>query len=167
MPAATNKNDLLAVTEKEFAKLQKLIAEIDEKTALTLVDEATIKDTIGHRAHWITLFLGWYNDGQAGKQVHFPAEGYKWNDLKRYNADLREKQSNLSWEDVKALLANKAEELHNWMQARSDEELYGGPMKGANNDWTPGRWSEAAGPSHYRSAAKYLRQVLRAVKAQG
>jgi len=37
-------------------------------------------------------------------------------------------------------------------------------MQGANNDWTTGRWAEAAGPSHYRSAAKFIRQCSREAK---
>jgi len=48
-----------------------------------------VKDVISHRAHWIDLFLGWYKGGMAGKTVYFPAKEYKWNDLKRYNAQLR------------------------------------------------------------------------------
>ncbi|MGJ8529126.1 ClbS/DfsB family four-helix bundle protein [Maritalea sp.] len=165
MPAATNKTDLLAVTRNEYTKLIKLIDQIDEPTALTKTDDASIKDTIGHRAHWIELFLGWYADGHAEKEVSFPAKGYKWNDLKRYNADLRESQETLSWADAKQLLETNKTKLEKFIQSHSDEELYGGPMKGANNNWTTGRWAEAAGPSHFRSAAKYLRSVLKANKS--
>jgi len=162
MPAATNKTELLAVAEKEFNKLQKLIAQIDENLAMQTVDGASIKDTIGHRAHWMMLFIGWYTDGQAGKKVYFPAEGYKWSDLKQYNADLRDKQSELSWTDTTELLEKNKNKLFEWINEHSDEELYSGPMKGANNNWTPGRWAEAAGPSHFRSAAKFARAVLKA-----
>lgn len=163
MPAATSKEDLIAVTDKEYAKLQKLLSEMQDDLALQKdEDDTSIKDVIGHRAHWIELFLGWYADGQAGKEVFFPAKGYKWNELKKYNANLRAQQANLSWSDAKALLKNNHEKLREFMVSHSDQQLYGGPMKGANNDWTPGRWAEAAGPSHYRSAAKYIRARLRA-----
>lgn len=125
-------------------------------------DDTSIKDIIAHRAHWIDLFLGWYWDGQAGKTVHFPAEGYKWNELKRYNADLRRQQAHLDWPQAVVLLKKKHGELAGFINDRSEDELYGGPMKGARNDWRPGRWVEATGPSHYRSAAKYIRAALRA-----
>lgn len=162
MPAATSKEDLIAVTDKEYAKLQKLLSDIQDDFALQKdEDDTSIKDVIGHRAHWIELFLGWYADGQAGKEVFFPAKGYKWNELKKYNANLRAQQANLSWSDAKALLQNNHEKLREFMVSHSDQQLYGGPMKGANNDWTPGRWAEAAGPSHYRSVAKYIRARLR------
>ena len=160
--AATNKDELIAITGKEYAKLSALFDDIGETIALAKDDDGTsIKDVIGHRAHWIELFLGWYRDGQSGKAVHFPAEGYKWNQLKAYNAMVREAQSNLGWADAKALLKDRHKQLLAFMASKSDVELYGGPMKGGNNDWTPGRWAEAAGPSHYRSAGKYVRARLR------
>ena len=163
MPAES-KDELLAVTAKEYDKLRRLIDDLDETVAMpTDEDDTSVKDVVGHRAHWIGLFLGWYHDGQQGVEVHFPAEGYKWNELKRYNAELRAAQSELSWDDVRSDLADAHDRLVAFIDARSNNELYGGPMKGANNDWTTGRWAEAAGPSHYRSAAKYVRSRLRAL----
>ncbi|MEO0903339.1 MAG: ClbS/DfsB family four-helix bundle protein, partial [Pseudomonadota bacterium] len=111
MTAATCRADLRAVTIKEYGKLAQLIAPLSKTQATATHDESTIKDVIGHRAHWITLFLGWYADGQAGKRVFFPAEGYKWNDLKRYNADLRERQAQFGWNDVRAMLQTAHHDL--------------------------------------------------------
>ncbi|SHE76474.1 hypothetical protein SAMN05444273_102505 [Litoreibacter ascidiaceicola] len=162
MPAATDKAALLAVTEKEYEKLEKLIAPLDADQAAAGEDGTSIKDVIGHRAHWIALFLGWYGDGQEGKPVFFPAEGYKWNDLKRYNADLRMRQAGLSWDEVRTLLTDRKRALVGLINSLSEGQLYGGPMKGGNNAWTTGRWAEAAGASHFRSAAKFIRAVMRA-----
>ena len=163
--AATSKAELLVISQREFAKLAELIEAVDAEVALQKdADDTSIKDVIAHRAHWIDLFLGWHADGLAGKAVHFPAEGYKWNDLKRYNADLRAKQSSLDWSDALDMLHDRFDALLSFIESRSDEQLYGGPMKGAKNNWTPGRWAEAAGPSHLRSAAKYVRTCLRDAK---
>ncbi len=163
MPAATTKIDLLAVTQKEFAKLQALIADIPDAFAMQKrEDDTSIKDVIAHRAHWITLFLGWYRDGQDGREVFFPAKGYKWNDLKTYNAKLRLDQAELGWEEARLQLEQGQFDLMQFIGCKSDTQLYGGPMKGANNAWTTGRWAEAAGASQYRSAAKWVRACLRA-----
>lgn len=160
--AATSKPELLEITQKEFRKLSKLIVSIDADTAMKKgEDDTSIKDVVAHRAHWIDLFLAWYADGIAGKTVYFPAEGYKWNDLKRYNADLRQRQSGLGWSSAVALLTTNYDKLTDFIQVCSETELYSGPMKGANNAWTPGRWAEAAGPSHFRSAAKFLRSSIK------
>ncbi|MGH1490235.1 MAG: ClbS/DfsB family four-helix bundle protein [Acidimicrobiales bacterium] len=162
MPAATTKQELQAVTQKEYGKLVRLFEKVDDDTAMSKEDDTSIKDIVAHRAHWIDLFIGWYNDGLAGKEVFFPAEGYKWSDLKRYNADLRATQNDFDWQSAVALLETANRRLVSFIEAHSNDDLYGGPMAGANNNWTPGRWAEAAGPSHYRSAAKYVRARLKA-----
>ena len=95
--------------------------------------------------------------------MFFPAKGYKWNELKRYNAELRKKQSAVGWREAVELLKQRHEKLVDFILTHSDDDLYRDPMKGANNNWTTGRWLEAAGPSHYRSAAKYVRARLRSV----
>lgn len=160
--AAKSKSELREVAEKEFGKLMKIVGSIDAAVALKKRDEDTsIKDVIAHRAHWIDLFLGWHADGLAGKPVCFPAEGYKWNDLKRYNADLRERQSDLDWPGAVTMLRSNHDKLIAFIDGHTESDLYGGPMKGANNAWTPGRWAEAAGPSHFRSASKFLRATLK------
>lgn len=160
--AAATRDELLATSLKEYRKLEALIADLSgEQAAMKDDDDTSIKDVIGHRAHWIDLFLGWYEDGQAGRQVSFPAPGYKWNQLKAYNAALRGAQMGLSWDEARELLSANHARLVGFITGHDDADLYGGPMQGANNDWTPGRWAEAAGPSHYRSAAKYIRQILK------
>ncbi|MEM7289227.1 MAG: ClbS/DfsB family four-helix bundle protein [Pseudomonadota bacterium] len=163
--AANSKSDLLEITVKEFNKLNKLIDSIGAELAMEKRDENTsIKDVVAHRAHWIDLFLGWYADGIEGKIVHFPAEGYKWNDLKRYNSELRNSQSNMGWSEAVTMLQQRYQALIKFIESHSEQELYDGPMKGANNAWTPGRWAEAAGPSHFRSASKFIRSALKSKK---
>lgn len=162
MPAATTKADLLAVADKEFAKLQTVIATVPyDLVDLPFEDGWSIRDCLVHRAHWIDLFLGWCRDGQAGKEVAFPAPGYKWNDLKRYNAAILAERSGVTWVTAQAELIAAHRRWCDLVDGLDQAALYGGPMKGANNQWTPGRWAEAAGPSHYRSATKFIRACLR------
>ena len=163
MAAATSKRDLIAVCEKEYEKLEKLLESVSARQAAKKhEDNTSIKDVVAHRAHWITLFLGWYKDGLAGKEVYFPAKGYKWSELKAYNQQLRLDQSAMTWKEAVSLLTTNHKKLLKFMRACSEADLYGHPMKGANNHWTAGRWAEAAGPSHYRSAAKFVRACLKA-----
>ncbi|MEM9571047.1 MAG: ClbS/DfsB family four-helix bundle protein [Pseudomonadota bacterium] len=162
MPAAQSKSELLATTRVEFDKLRATIIQIEDRQAILKDDDETsIKDVIAHRAHWVGLYLGWYRDGQANQEVFFPAPGYKWNQLKEYNRKLREQQSKLTWREAIALLDSENKKLLDLIESMSDEELYGAPMKGANNKWTAGRWAEASGSSHYRSATKYVRKRMK------
>lgn len=164
MPAKT-KSELVEVTRREFEKLEQLLLDIHPGEAVTKDDDGvSIKDVVAHRAHWIGLFFSWYEDGLAGLEVSYPAKGYKWNQLAQYNADLRATQTRLSWSKAQSGLLASHKRLLSFISGSTDAELYGGPMKGAKNQWTTGRWAEAAGPSHYRSAAKYIRKRLRALR---
>ena len=165
MPAST-KAELIETTEREFNKLIALVDPIEEADALIKdEDDTSIKDVVSHRAHWIELFLGWYRDGQDSKEVHFPAPGYKWNQLKRYNADLRAKQTGLGWKAARRNLLLRSGDLLNLINDLDQNALYGAPMEGAKNHWTTGRWAEAAGASHFRSARTYIRKRLKALDA--
>lgn len=161
--AATSKEQLLEVTRKDFDRLASTLAEIEEAAAKTPhpEDGITILDTVNHRKHWIDLFLGWYRDGVAGKEVSTPAPGYKWNQLKEYNAKVRERMRKIRWKKAVADLHKAHDELVALIDSLPEEELYGPKKYDWTNNWTVGRWAEASGPSHYRSARKYVREILR------
>jgi hypothetical protein len=162
MPAATTKDELIAVTRKEWEKLGALIDTVPEPVALQLFeDDTSIKDVLAHRAHWIGLFFQWLDEGEAAEM---PDHGVKWSDLKPYNARLRDSYRPLSWAEVRGRLATAHARLLRWMEETDEVTLYGGPMPGGNGKWTSGRFAEAAGPSHYRSAAKYVRACLRRMR---
>jgi len=162
MPAATNRADLIAITEKEFDKLSNLLAKVDDALAsYPCEDGISIKHVIGHRAHWTGMFFDWYAQGQKTGKADIPAKGYKWNQLKAYNAKLRADQTGLSWDHVQELLKESHTRLLKFINKMNDAGLYAAPMKGGGNKWTTGRWAEASGASHYRSAAKFVRSCLR------
>ena len=162
MPAAQTKDALIAACEAEFGKLTAAIAGLPVAVASAPdADGWSIRAVVAHRAHWIDLFLGWWDDGKAGRSVHMPAEGYGWGDLKAYNAQLATDQSDLSWDDAMRLLVDRHQKLMAVLNELDEAQLYGAPMIGGNGKWTAGRYAEAAGASHYRSALKFVRRRLR------
>lgn len=164
MPAATNRADLIAISEKEFAKLTVLMDRIDEGLANRGFEDGwTIRDVILHRAHWIGLFFQWLEEGEAAQM---PDHGVKWNQLKPYIAGLRDRYADLDWQAAKTRLAAGHARLLAYVSGQGDAALYGGPMPGGTG-WTVGRYAEAAGPSHYRSAAKFIRACLRSLEGVG
>ncbi|GAB5448564.1 ClbS/DfsB family four-helix bundle protein [Gymnodinialimonas sp.] len=159
MPAATTKADLMTVTDREWTKLNALLEKVPGDLAETKdADDTCIKDILTHRAHWIGLFFQWLEEGAAAQM---PDHGVKWNELKAYNAGLRDRYADVTWDAARAGLTEAHGRLRDWIAQSDDAALYGEPMPGGTG-WTPGRYAEAAGPSHYRSAAKYIRSVLKA-----
>ena len=150
--------------DAEWIKLGKLIDKVPEALALEPdKDSVTIKDVLGHRAAWIDLYLGWIAQSASGAPVFMPAEGYKWSMLPELNAKIRQDQVGLSWPDARALLNDRKAALGAALNKQSDAALYGGSMPGGNGKWSMGRYGESAGPSHFRSAAKYIRARLKAM----
>ena len=126
MPAATSKTDLIAITAKEYDKLFKLLDGLsgDEAIWPGPEDGLSIRDIIAHRAHWIGLYLSWYEDGLAGLDVQVPAPGYKWNQLKAYNARIYESAGRYGWDKIFACFCDKHQRLMRHIEALDDEDLY-------------------------------------------
>ncbi len=103
------------------------------------------------------LFFQWLGEGAAAQ---VPDHGVKWNGLKAYNAGLRARYAQVPWAEARAALAREAARLRTWIAAQDEAVLYDGPMPGGTG-WTRGRYAEAAGPSHFRSAAKYVRRHMK------
>jgi len=160
--AALAKTELLRVTHTEWAKLCATLDTVPTGIWTRTGDDGiSIRDILCHRAHWIDLYLGWYADGQAGRFVHMPAKGYKWNQLKAYNAMLRAAHADVPPRDAVSRLEAAHAKLLAHINGLSDAVLYAAPMPGAQTGWTTGRYAEASGPSHYRSANTYIRARLR------
>jgi hypothetical protein len=166
MPAATNKTELLDAFDRERAKLRKTLVEVDEQssTASAPDDAATIKGVIAHRTHWMGMFHHWYEDGIAGREVFVPAKGYKWNQLKAYNAPIYAKGDETPWPDLLSAFDAACDRLRAFVAARDDQELYANGVHAWTGKWTLGRYAEASGPSHFRSANSYIRKVLKAAR---
>ncbi|MEX3016705.1 ClbS/DfsB family four-helix bundle protein [Gymnodinialimonas hymeniacidonis] len=159
MPAATTKAALLEVHDKEWRKLSALLEDVpDDLAEAKDADDTSIKDILTHRAHWIGLYFQWLEEGE---DAQMPDHGVKWNALKPYNAGLRERYAGVPFPKARETLTREAARLRDWIAAQDEDTLYAGPMPGGTG-WTRGRYAEAAGPSHFRSAAKYVRARLKA-----
>lgn len=158
MPAATTQADLLSAHDTQWQKLETLLDQVPDALAEGKdADDTSIKDIVTHRAHWIGLFFQWLEEGAAAQM---PDHGVKWNGLKAYNAGLRARYADVPWPEARKMLAREAALLRAWIAAQEEGTLYGASMPGGTG-WTRGRYAEAAGPSHFRSAAKYVRARIK------
>ncbi|WP_425037668.1 ClbS/DfsB family four-helix bundle protein [Primorskyibacter sp. S187A] len=162
MPAPATKPDLITVCDKDFAKLMSLLHTVDASRATERDAEGwSIRDVVIHRSHWIHLTMGWDRTGRSGAIPEIPAPGYKWNDLKAYNANVIAEAPDVPWREALQRLQAAHDALMSAIAHLSDAELFGAPMPGGNGKWTTGRYFAACGASHYRSAAKFIRKRLR------
>ncbi|WP_438992466.1 ClbS/DfsB family four-helix bundle protein [Lentibacter sp.] len=157
MRVAHTKVDLLTVLQSEWGKLLAQLERVSEGLAESVDAEGgSIKDVVAHGAMAIGLVLGWYADGQAGREG--PPQIHRARDLAFDPSTLRVWQQDLSWLETRALLGAAHEQLVGLVEGLDEAALYGGPMKGVRNSWSTGRWAEAAGAGHYRSTRRYVRR---------
>jgi len=161
MPAAVSKAEFLAVFDRERAKLERLLESVDETRSRLSDDGVSIKAVIGHRIHWMDLFWSWYDAGVKGAPVQTPAPGFKWNQLKAYNAPIYAAAETEPWSTLASRFSQTADRFRTRFDALSEEDAYGPSAYAWTNDWTVGRWAESAAPSHFRSAAKVVRKILK------
>ena len=109
------------------------------------------------------MFHRWHEDGIAGREVFLPAKGYKWSQLKEYNAALYERGNQMTWAELRSEFNSACDKLRTFIEARDDAELYADGVHAWTGKWTLGRYAEASGPSHFRSANTYIRKVLRSL----
>ena len=161
MPAAQSKTEFLTVFDKELAKLERLLDTMTPEQADWSDDDVSIKGLIAHRIHWLDLFWGWYDAGADGQAVQTPAPGVKWNQLKAYNAPIYASGQDQDWAVLKTRFLKTAASFRDRIDVLEDQELYTTHQYDWTNDWTLGRWAESSGPSHFRSAAKAIRKILK------
>ena len=164
MRVAQTKVDLVGISRAEWSKLMLTLECVPDDVAERLdADGQSIKDVVAHGALAIGLVLGWYADGQAGRDG--PPKKYCALDLKFGPTTLRTWQEELSWPGTRRLLGFAHERLMGLVDELDDTALYGGPMKGANNNWSMGRWAEAAGAGHYRTTRRYISKRMKPLVA--
>ena len=160
MRVAQTKVDLLTVLHSEWSQLLAELERVSDGLAESVDAEGrSIKDVVAHGAMAIGLVLGWYADGQAGREG--PPPIHRAGELAFDPSTLKVWQEDLSWLETRGLLGAAHERLVGLVDGLDEAALYGGPMKGVRNRWSTGRWAEAAGATHYRTARRYIRRRLK------
>ena len=124
-------------------------------------DNWSITDVVAHLAEWQALFLGWYDTGRAGREVHLPALGYKWNETPRLNRAIQAKHLGRSHREVRSQFEKGYKRICRLVDAATEAEL----LAPGYFDWT-GRhalttYLGANTASHYRFACKVIQRWQR------
>ena len=157
MPAAKTKADLIAVTKKEWEKLAKPVANIDENTA-------SLEDGGGSSATRIVAQPGSictsHGEGMPRPEppLEMPAPGYEWNKLKALNEAIFQNQKGWTWSATYEVLEGAHLRLLAEIRGVSETEIYGQSLA-PSLKWTRGRLCRSGGHQSYRFSAKVLRKL--------
>ena len=95
------------------------IAEAD-KHSRAVPDGETPAEHLVYQLGWTGLLLRWERDEQAGRTVHTPAEGYKWNDLGGLYQQFYRQYGSLTLQEAQAQLREQAAQICTWLETLSE-----------------------------------------------
>ena len=97
MPIPRSRADLRDSVQVSYAKLvAELHAAGPRAGSIRCVDNWTIKDLLAVRLWWTESVLSWVDAGRRGEVPITPAEGYRWQETPRLNADTVEQAKRVS-----------------------------------------------------------------------
>ena len=89
MAIPTDRTELAEQMTSAFEKLWAEVERLDEASSRRIcVDDWTIKDLLAVRVWWAERVSDWIAEGRRGGKPVTPAQGYKWSETPRLNADI-------------------------------------------------------------------------------
>lgn len=166
MAVPTTKDELLKAIESNFEKLLKDLHGVP----LSAVNEASLEghakgtqmsvaNLVAYLVGWNELVLKWLDRDAAGQPVDFPETGFKWNELGRLAQKFYRDYEDVPYPQLLERLARAKARIVSLIEARSNDDLYGGPWY---ETWTMGRMIQFNTASPYANARGRLRGWMNA-----
>jgi hypothetical protein len=154
--------ELTNLTRSTFEKLRaELEAGGPRVGSLSCVDDWTVKDLLAVRAWWTENVIDWIEAGKRGETPITPAEGYRWNETPRLNADVVKAARRESYNSVRARLERGFERVMRTIDALDDNELLEVGVYGWAGKFPISRWISINTARQYATARTFVRRALR------
>ena len=162
MPIPSTRGELIDLTRSTFERLR---VELDAAGArvgnLPCVDDWSVKDLLAVRAWWTEKVVDWIEAGRRGEIPKTPAEGYKWSETPRLNADLVKACRRESYRSVRRRLDQGFERVMQAIDALDDRELLGIGAFAWAGKHPVSRWISINTARQYTTALTFIRRAVR------
>jgi hypothetical protein len=163
MPRPTNKNDLLALSAKNFFTLNALVddmppEELDREFKPGSMNR-NVRDVLAHLHHWHLLLLEWYGLGMCGGRPEMPAKGYSWAATPDLNRAIHARYAKTSLKTVRRLFGRSHAEVQALIARHSDVELFAKKRYPWTGSTSLGAYLVSATSSHYEWAMKLIKRA--------
>ncbi|MEO1515815.1 MAG: ClbS/DfsB family four-helix bundle protein [Bacteroidota bacterium] len=168
MPIPQNKEELLAAIDHSC---QKLCLDLDdippELTRLLELEghakgtQMSVADLLSYLIGWGQLVLKWQRLEKEGKEVHFPEEGFQWNELGQLAQKFYLDYAAHSFPELRQLMDKTVDDIRQFIQGQSNEALY---HKSWYKQYTLGRMIQLNTASPYKNARNRIRKWKRSRK---
>ncbi|WP_437887794.1 ClbS/DfsB family four-helix bundle protein [Phytobacter sp. V91] len=170
MAVPESKTELLTAMEKSALALRKKLERIPQDIAFekrlaghVAGTQISVANLVSYLIGWGEQVLHWHQQEAAGKEIDFPAPGFKWNELgklaQKYYADYEHIDA---WPQLLIMLENNQRQLNELVNGYSDDALYHQPWYGK---WTRGRMIQFNSVSPYKNASGRLNPLLKTLTA--
>jgi hypothetical protein len=162
MPIPTSRQALNDLVTSAF---DKLAAELDGAGPtvgdLPCIDDWTVKDLLAVRAWWTESVVGWIEAGHRGESPTTPAEGYRWNETPRLNADIVSMAQDQSYAAIRIRLQEGFDRVLALIVSLDDRELLSPGVFSWAGKWPVSRWISINTARQYVTARTFIRRALR------
>ena len=161
-PRHQNKAELLAAIRTNRSNLEKKFSNLTPEQMVWpgSMDEWSVKDILAHLADWEQRFIGWYQAGLRGEEVHTPAPGLNWGNLPELNQQGYEKHLHKTLDEVLDYYHASYQQILSLIEGMSQDELF----TPGYYQWTGVKplqnWVAANTSRHYNWARRNIRTRL-------
>jgi hypothetical protein len=163
MGRPTNRDELLAAAEHEYAQLMDAVDEVpkDLRSTPGACAEWSVKDLLAHLSAWHLMLLDWEHVGAAGRKPEMPAKGFTWRQTPELNDTIYHRYVDDSWEDVLDNLRRSHADVIEMIEGYDDEDLFTKQRYAWTGSTSVGAYATSATSSHYAWATKHVRRFVR------
>jgi len=162
MAIPNTRAELIDLTRSTFEKLRaELEAAGPRVGSLSCVDDWTVKDLLAVRAWWTENVIDWIEAGRRGETPITPADGYRWNETPRLNADVVKAARRESYSSARDRMERGFERVIRTIDALDDTELLGIGVFAWAGKYPISRWISINTARQYTTARTFIRRALR------
>ncbi len=162
MPIPTTRHELIDLVISSFDKLQTDLDNGGEALAeVPCVDDWTVRELLAVRAWWTEHVIDWIECGRRGDTPITPAEGYRWKETPRLNADIVEAARSESYRSIRWRLEQGYDRVISMINALNDTELLEVGVYEWAGKWPIARWISINTARQYTTARTYIRRAIR------
>ncbi len=162
MPIPQTRADLVESVRSTWQKLDdELEAAGPGAGKLHCVDDWRVKDLLAVRAWWTEHVIDWIDAGRRGATPVTPAEGYRWSETPRLNADIVRKHRRESYRSIRERLRQGYERVEQTIDALDDHELLDVGVYAWAGKYPLARWISINTARQYTTARTFVRRALK------
>ncbi len=165
MPIPKTRQELLDLVQTNFEKLRKELETAGPKVgSLHCVDDWSIKDLLAVRVWWTEKVIDWVEAGMRGENPVTPADGYRWKETPRLNADIVRRSRRESYRSIRVRLQQGYERVIPTIDSLSDHQLLDVGVFQWAGSYPVSRWLSLNTSRQYETARTLVRRALRVQK---